>query len=261
MQHRHPIAFTCGLGILTIALASPLDAMAAHSSAIHMSQHMLLILLAAPLLAVARPLSTSMWALPPRYRLLVGAWWARQRSLRAACDLLSAPLPAWIFASGVLWVWHIPAAYNWALLNDYVHVVEHLSFFVSALMLSHWIVDPSGVRTLGHGTSMLLIAAFSMHGNLLGALLTFAPSPLYVTQRFSLDELSALRDQQLAGLIMWVPAGFLQLGAIAWLGWNWLNAFDQHAKSQAFYGAHRPASPPNIQSGIAMDDYPNDDRE
>ena len=232
--------FAAGLAVVALALLSPLDALAGVLFAAHMAQHMLLVMVAAPLLVLGAP------GLP--LTVALGAGWRRRLALlrrHAAVvvgrRLLSRPALAWGMHVGVLWAWHLPVPYQTALADDLVHAAEHASFLGSA-MLFWWVLAR---RRLAPGFAMLYLFAAALQGSALGALLTLAPAPLYPLQAAgsALWGLTPLADQQLAGLVMWVPADLIYLGAAAALFLRWLTSMegDDPWQEQA---AQPPASIP-----------------
>lgn len=216
-------AFALGWLALFVALVSPLHALGGVLFSAHMAQHELLMLVAAPLLVLGRPLLVFFWSLPPAGREAVGSW-IRSRWVSAGWRGATGPLTVWVLHALALWVWHVPALYQAALTSEAVHWLQHASFLGTAALF-WWVLIHGRYGRLGYGLSVLYVFTTSMHSGVLGALLTFAPSlwyPLYA-ERTSGWGLSPLEDQQLAGLVMWVPAGvifiFLGLGLFAaWLG-------------------------------------------
>lgn len=217
-------AFALGWLGLATALLSPLDPLGVHLFAAHMVQHELLVLVAAPLLAVDRPLGAFVWGLPRGVRR---ATWrcvhdgGLQRTVRA----LSRPLTAWSVHAAALWVWHVPALFQRALASGPVHVAQHLSFFVSALLF-WWALLRPGMQRDRCGPATLYVLTTGMHTGALGALLTFARTPWYPAYLATAPAfgITALEDQQLGGLIMWVPAGFVYLAIALVLFSAWLRA-------------------------------------
>ena len=194
----HAAMLTAGL-----ALFGPFDDWATSSSAMHMVQHMLLMVVVAPLAVLARPLV--------QWRALIGpvadpAWRALMQASRYpfACALLHA---------AAIWIWHAPGPYMAAVFNNALHVLEHASFLFTG-WLFWWSVLRAGQREALSAAMALLFTA--MHTGSLGALLTFAGQPLYWR------ESRELWDQQLAGLIMWIPGGTIYLAAAAWAAYRWL---------------------------------------
>jgi putative membrane protein len=208
---RHIATFIAGEIILIIALLSPLDQLAGTLVSAHMLQHGLLVIAAPPLLLLARPGAAFAWSLPgaAQHPTIFMAW----RSLSRLGRLLSRPLPALILHGVTLWIWHAPPLFEAALRNERLHALEHLMFFATALLF--WQALLAAHRSSAIGPALAITFLTLIHTGLLGALLTFAPSPLYdwYDGRTEFWGLSPLEDQQLAGLIMWVPMGLVYIGA------------------------------------------------
>ena len=210
------LRFVLGWSALALALFSPLDAFADRSFALHMVQHELLMLVAAPLLALSRPLEAWSWALPEAARHALApaaAGWQR----------LSAPGTAWTVHAAALWVWHVPMLFGAALASSGLHVLQHACFFFTALLF--WrAVFPRGMRDPG-AAAIALVFTTMLHSSALGLLLTFAPGAWYAGYMAAGPApfgLTALEDQQLGGLVMWVVGGFAYVVAglavvAAWL--------------------------------------------
>ncbi len=215
--------FAAGWLALVVALVSPLDALGGILFSAHMVQHEVLILVAAPLIVLGRPLAPTLWALPRRARDGAGRV-ARSPAFAATWRGLTAPLSVCVLHGLALWIWHLPALYQATLDDDFLHALQHLSFFLTAALFA-WALVHGRFGRLGYGAAVLYVFFTSLHSGVLGALLTFAPRlwyPIY-QERTGAWGLSPLADQQLAGLVMWVPAGvvFLVLGLAlfaAWLG-------------------------------------------
>ncbi len=184
------------------ALFGPLDKWADGSTAWHMVQHMLLILGVAPLAVLARPLVQWRAALGPG----LDAFW------RALHRLSRRPLACALLHAAVLWFWHAPVPYQLALAQPLWHVLAHASFVLSA-WLFWWAVLRPGRGVLAAAGALLFTLT---HTGLLGAWLTFAPRPLYG------EPAGSLSDQQLAGLLMWVPGGLVYGMVGVWAAWRWL---------------------------------------
>ncbi len=217
-------AFALGLATILLALVSPLDALADTLFAAHMSQHLLLILVAPPLLLWGNPIVALLWALPRARRAALLAWW-RASPLRHEWDAISHPAAAWTLHAATLLAWHVPPLFDAALRNDAVHALEHASFLGTALLFWWPVLHPAGRRRLGYGGALLYVFAMFMLGGGLGALLTFTSAVLYAygpgTGAWGL---SPLQDQQLAGLIMWIPAGSIYVLAAVGLVLQWLRS-------------------------------------
>jgi putative membrane protein len=216
--HRWQAAsFGGGLLAIVAALESPLDNLSADLFALHMVQHLLLILVAGPLLVLGAPLAPLFWALPKASRRPLGAWWH-------SIAFLARPAVAFGLHSLALWLWHVPPLYDAALRSRGIHVLEHLTFLTTAVLF-WWAVLHTARRS--HGLSILYLFGLALESTLLGALLTFSSAPWYATHLASAPAwgLTPLEDQQFAGLIMWVPGGGVYLAAAlglfaAWFKWS-----------------------------------------
>jgi putative membrane protein len=208
-------SFLGGVAALFIALISPIDAVGAALFSVHMLQHLLLVVVAAPLLLMSDPLFVSLWALPLQWRRRVGRFWRRATTLRAAWRTLRVAPVAWTVHVAMLWVWHLPSLYESALRNEAVHVLEHSTFFLTALLFWWLLVAPHG-RRLGVGSAMMYLFAAALQCTILGAVMTFARHPWYPSHYATTRAwgLTPLEDQQLAGLLMWIPAGLVYVAAL-----------------------------------------------
>ncbi len=201
-------AFTAAVLCLSFALVWPLEILSGRSFAAHMLQHMLLLSLAPPLLVIAQPLPVLLAALPMTFqRALVRGFRSR---CRGAWAFLARPAVAFTIHGVTIWAWHSPAAFQWALQSNAIHILEHFCFFATA-QLFWWSMLNRGGRTFQrYGTNTLWVLSTLIHTGFLGALLTFARYPLYAyyVERAELDGLlgglTPLEDQQLGGTLMWV---------------------------------------------------------
>jgi putative membrane protein len=210
--------FTAGWLVTAAALMPPLDLFAARSFAAHMTQHELMMAVAAPLLVLGRPLEAWTWALPSAWRsAIVPA--TRWHPLRVTWSFLSDPLAAWTIHAIAVWAWHVPAAFEAALHSTGVHVAQHASFMLTALFF-WWSVFERSRRHTG-GTALASVFTTMMHTGALGALLTFGAALWYPSYDGAYG-LTALEDQQLGGLIMWGPASFAYLAAALVIASRWL---------------------------------------
>lgn len=235
--------YAAGLAALALALLSPLDAFGEALFWVHMVQHLVLILVAAPLVVLGAPLLPLLRVLDAPARRRLGARWNRAWTIPALASALSVPLVAWGLHVGALWAWHLPAAYQAALRDERIHALEHLSFFGTALLFWWAVLQPAGRRRMSYGMSVLYVVTAGMQGGLLGALLTFAGMPLYPAQSAGAAAwgLTPLEDQQLAGLIMWLPAGLVYVSAAAALFVAWLWAEEARVSRVAAVGSALPS--------------------
>jgi putative membrane protein len=214
------IAFGSGCAALALLLLGALDAAAPHSFALHMMQHEGLMLIAAPLLVLGRPLPLFLWALPHGMRLTLGRG-LQSNALRAPWRALTAPLTAWALHALALWAWHAPALFNAALRSPALHEWQHATFLATALLFWHALLRGTHAA---RGMALLYLFTTTIHTGVLGALLALARRPMYVnvpdaTPYFGL---TPLEDQQLGGLIMWVPGALVYVGTALWLLARWI---------------------------------------
>ena len=226
----HHIAFAAGWISLALALVSPLHRLGDVLFSAHMLQHEILLLMAAPLIAAARPGVTLLCVFPRPCRQPLGALVVR---IEKTCviALLMAPLGAFLFHAAALWLWHIPYLYQATLDSDIVHAAQHLSFFLSGVVF--WTaLYGAGRSTMSYGAGVIYVFGTAAHCGALGALLTFSSVvwyPVYA-DRTALWNLSPLQDQQLGGLLMWVPSGLVFILIGCWLFARWLSTSDQRLR-------------------------------
>ena len=223
------IYFTGGWLTLFVALVSPVHAWGRVLFSAHMTQHELLMLVAAPLLVLGRPMIAFMWALPLNWSRRIGAV-AKVNWFQKSWRLLTIPLVAWLIHAIALWMWHVPALFEATLHSELIHTLQHLAFLFSALLF-WWALIHGRRGWMGYGAAVLYVFTTSIHSGLLGALLTFSSSvwyPSYIGLTTSWG-LTPLEDQQLGGLIMWIPAGVVYaIGGLALLA-GWLRESEAHA--------------------------------
>ena len=214
-----------GLGLLSLALAliSPLAWLSEVFFSAHMTQHEILMLVSAPLFCFGRPLIAALWAFPRHWRERSGRF-THRRDVAAAWRALTSPLSAFLLHALALWIWHIPTLFEAALHDAGIHALQHGSFLLTAALF-WWGMMHGRYGRIGYGVAVLYVFLTAVHSSLLGALLTVAPTVWYpwYTAAAVTWQVSALEDQQLAGLLMWVPSGviFIVLGLAlfaAWLG-------------------------------------------
>jgi cytochrome c oxidase assembly factor CtaG/cytochrome c2 len=226
----HSVAFWSGWGTLGVALISPVHALGTVLFAAHMVQHEMLMLVAAPLLVLGRPLPRFLRALPLPWRRQLGTV---GKSLQARWRVLPHPLIAWALHAAALWVWHVPRLFQATLTSELAHACQHLSFFGTALYF-WWALLYGHQKLQGYGVAVLAVFTTALHSSLLGALLTLAPTPWYKAYAHTaMWGLTPLEDQQLGGLIMWIPAGAIYLLAALALSVGWLHAAERQVLRQA----------------------------
>jgi cytochrome c oxidase assembly factor CtaG len=203
------IAFWSGWLTLVGALTSPLHWLGEHLFTFHMIEHEILMAVSAPLLVVANPVGFILWGLPHRGRLIVGRA-MRLPVVTASWRWLSDGGHATLLHGLAIWLWHAPLAFDAAVTNVALHRAQHLSFFLTAVLF-WWSV----LRRSESGAGAWHVFITMLHTSLLGALMALAPRVLYGAQTATAWEwgLTSLEDQQLAGVIMWIPAGTIYAGA------------------------------------------------
>ncbi|QIB51959.1 cytochrome c oxidase assembly protein [Pseudomonas sp. OIL-1] len=208
---RRQLYFWSGWLTLVIALASPLDPLGEQLFAAHMLQHEVMMLITAPLLILSRPGAAMLRGLPRFVGRGTGAL-LRGNGLRWFWSWLATPLVAWLVHFAMLWGWHLPVLFSAGLENTWIHALQHLSFFWVALLFWWALVR---ARQNGSAVGVLYLFTTAVHASVLGALLTFSPEVWYAPYLQTAPEwgLSALEDQQLGGLIMWMPSGLVYVAA------------------------------------------------
>jgi cytochrome c oxidase assembly factor CtaG len=212
--------FAAGLGIILLALSSPIGTYDQALFSLHMTEHLLLTVAAAPLLLLGKPLVPMLWGLPDQERRGAARLLRPHGVLFGACCALARPSVAVALFTITFALWHVPLLYEAAQGQTLLHYTEHILFFTTALLLWWPVVHPGGgARTLGKVAAIGYISIPMLQGTLIGALLTFAQRPFYATYIAAprLTGLSAVEDQQLAGLIMWIPGGLVYGAAVLWL--------------------------------------------
>ena len=207
-------AFVAGLGMLFVALASPLDGLADRSLPIHMAQHLVLLVVVPPLLLAGAPMVPLLRGLPAgRVRAAFGA-------VAALADRLAHPVVGLIALALATWGWHVPAAFELALRDRAWHVAEHASFLGAGLLFWWPVVQPWPSRAHWPRWAIvpyLLLA--DVQNSALAALLIFSDRVFYPTYGIGP---AALDGQALAGLLMWVPMSFAYLVPAAVVTWRLL---------------------------------------
>lgn len=213
--------FATGWLVLFIALLSPLHPLGSVLFSAHMTQHELLMLIAAPLIVLGRPMIAFVWCMPFESRKRAGRIskidWI-QRFWRTVTN----PFVAWAIHALALWIWHAPYLFEATLHSEIVHSLQHSSFLFSALLF-WWALIHGRQGMRGYGAAVLYMFATSIHSGVLGALITFSSSIWYpgYADTTSSWGVTALEDQQLGGLIMWIPAGVVYIvgGLALFAGW------------------------------------------
>jgi cytochrome c oxidase assembly factor CtaG len=223
--------FVVGYTALLVALVSPLHAVGEEFFSVHMVQHLLLSLVAPPLLLLSNSMPILLWALPPGERTTLGRLVGQPGPMRSVMRGLTHPLVAWWLFVGTQWLWHQPVAYQWALEYRWAHYVEHISFFVTAVLFWWPVIGAPPLHSaLGYPARLAYTFLAWLPNSFLGAGISLSRGPLYpfYVRAAMANGTDASVDQQLAGLIMWVPGDLLFAIILILL----LVAFMQHEERQ-----------------------------
>jgi cytochrome c oxidase assembly factor CtaG len=229
-------SFCIAIVSLILALLSPFDKYADSLQSAHMVQHLVLILVAPPLLIYAQLHRAVPWAIPHYYRRGIAMRVSHSPALTRLASALTSPKSAFALHALALLAWHLPAPYEAAAANDGIHALEHASFLFTALLFWWGLMAPSPFRRLSDALSIPYVVGMSFIGSLIGAVLTFASVPIYDSYLTTtvIAGLTPLEDQQIAGLIMWIPGGLAYLVLAAALFIKWMNRLSAEQ-------AHSPA--------------------
>jgi cytochrome c oxidase assembly factor CtaG len=232
LQRSRATIFAVGYTALLVALISPLHAVGEEYFSVHMVQHLLLTLVAAPLLLLSNSMPVILWGLPRDERVGLGRLVGRPGPTRSALRWLTHPLVAWWLFVGTQWFWHQPTFYQWALENRWAHYAEHIVFFGTAVLFWWPVIGAAPLRSpLNYPARLAYTFLAWMPNSLLGAGITLSRGPLYpfYVDWSAAHGVDAAFDQQLAGLIMWLPGDALFVTILLLL----LVAYLRHEERQA----------------------------
>jgi putative membrane protein len=222
-------AFVAGLAAIVVAIGSPLDGWADQLQWAHMVQHVLLLLVAPPLLALAQPWNRMWRGLPLGLRREVAHEVTRGRwseGLWRTARFLGDPVPSWLLFSMTLVIWHVPFAYDATLRTPLVHAAEHALFFGTGLLFWTRVIDSPPWRSpLADSARAVYVASAMVVGWLLAIVLALSTSPLYAPYAAEASRpggITALADQQLAAGVMWVPGSIPLAIATMFAVYHWL---------------------------------------
>jgi putative membrane protein len=227
---RQSILLALGWLSLLIALNSPIHSLGEVLFWVHMIQHEVLLLITAPLFVLGNVLQILLAAFPRKIGASFGSL-LRETEFHAAFRFFSRPLPAWCLGAAGLWVWHIPYLFDATLRSDAVHAAQHLTFLATSFFFWASLLDARGSHS-SYGVSILYLFGTAIQTTFLGVLLTYSARPWYSPYNFTAPQLgyNALQDQQIGGLIMWVPAGAVFTVVALCLIPAWLRSSDaRHA--------------------------------
>jgi cytochrome c oxidase assembly factor CtaG len=237
-SHRVHVDLSTALywgGWLSLAgsLVSPLHWLGEHLFTFHMIEHEIIMAVSAPLLVLANPVGTLLWGLPHRSRVRAGRV-MRHKVVGTSWNWLSQGGHATLLHAIAIWAWHAPVLFDAAVTNVAVHRLQHLSFFLSAVLF-WWSV----FRRSETGVAAWHVFITMLHTSVLGALMALAPRVLYGAQTATAASfgLTPLEDQQLAGVIMWVPAGTIYAGAALALAAIWIKRAGERTRHGDVAGA------------------------
>lgn len=201
------LAFCCGWVAALAVLVPPVDTWAATLFSAHMFQHEMLMLVAAPLMVVGRPVLPVLWALPDPWRARA-ADAPPARALARVWNQATLPSVAWLLHGLIVWGWHLPVLYEAAVRSEGIHALQHAMFAGTAVCF-WWGLIYGRYGRVGYGVSVLYVFSTLVHTGVLGALFTLSRTPYYqlYVERGTAAGVDVLVDQQLAGLYMWIPAG------------------------------------------------------
>jgi putative membrane protein len=247
------VAFGLGIAVVTAALLPPIETLAHELFAVHMLQHIMLFLIGAPLLAAGAPTLVVPKAFPGFARRI-----NRRVRRRLPRPDVPATVPLLVITGAALhvvalWAWHTPVLYDAALANGWLHALEHLSFVVPAMIFWTGLLHPARKRRLSSGMGVLAIWLLLAQGGIVSALLVFSDQPLYVYT--GAHGLTAMEDQQLGGVLMWMPGSIVYgiAGIATFL--QWFRAME--GRERGYFGAETTiARAPDPAPGHASDPPP-----
>ncbi len=204
-------SYYTGLAVLLLSIESPLDRLGEHHFSMHMVQHNIVMMLIPPLLLLGAPTVPMLRGMPRWLRRRVVTPVLRSPVARAVWRGLTFPVVAVVTFTLLQWLWHlVPGWYDAALNNDLLHLFQHFTFFAVSMIFWWNIIDPKPLRSrIPMGFRIVYFYAAMIPKHILAALITFAPEPLYETYTRAVLFLpfNPKQDQEIAGLLMWVPFG------------------------------------------------------
>jgi cytochrome c oxidase assembly factor CtaG len=221
--------------VLALALVSPLDALAEQLFSAHMTQHVLLAVVAPPLIVAGAPVTAALWLIPATARKRLVRWIKRLGWPVAIWGSLTAPMLAWALHAVAMWSWHVPRLYTFALNDRVAHAAEHLSFAGTASLMWWGFLYPRRSRRAAYALGIGALFFTMLHSGALGALLTLSHRvwfPLHAAGEAAFG-ITPLEDQQLAGLVMWILGGLLYLAAMSVLFMAWMQAAERRDAIEA----------------------------
>ncbi len=223
-------------GLLTgvLSVVSPIDRLGEHHFFMHMVQHELIMIVAIPLILLGAPTTPILRGMPRWLRIDVVGAFAGEPAVRWVWRGLTQPLVALAISQGVIVAWHLfPGWYNQAVEHDSIHYLQHFSFAFGSLLFWWNIIDPAPLKApMGYLLRIVYVLAGTTAQSAIAAMITLADQPLYdvyVTARPIFD-MSPLSDQELGGLVMWVPGQMIHLGVMGALFGVWALKSEQRQR-------------------------------
>lgn len=232
LDSKRVYAGVAGFAALYIALAGPFDAFATEAFWLHMVQHLVIGLIAVPLLLLASPMPAYLWAMPETVRMGAGELLRSEGLIRRSIQWLTDPKVTVPLYVGTLYFWHAPPFFSAALENQYVHYFQHLSFFVTAALFWWPIIGPAPVRSkLSYPQRLLYLLLVVTPSAALASIITMSRSVIYENYLSSPMHwnMTALEDQTMGGLILWIPGNALYLAALTAIFFTWASKESQKA--------------------------------
>ncbi len=228
--------------MLTIALISPFHQLAERLLTAHMIEHEMIMAVAAPLVILSRPLVAFIWATPIGVRRWCGSL-VGLRPVVAVLAVVADASAATALHIGTVFAWHAPRLFDAAIEVPALHKLQHVSFLATALLF-WWAVLRLPSRQ--HGSAALHLFAIMMAMSLLGALLTLAPHAVYAAYSSPRLGFTALQDQQLAGLMMWIPGCAVYAVATLALLASWIRSSGRALRASHYQAAGPIEARPNF---------------
>lgn len=239
-------SYFAGLALLVTAIESPLDRLAEEYLSFHMIQHELMMTVAVPLILLGAPTTPTLRGMPRWLRLGVIRRLARRPEVRLAYGWITHPVVAIGAMTALLWAWHLaPGWYDASVRNAFVHDLQHISMAGVAVLFWWNVIDPRPRRArLAYIPRVLYVFAAGVPRQFLAAMLTFAEEPLYEVYRVAAGTvaLTPADDQQLGGLIMWVPGGMMYLAIMGIIFGVWAHKSEQAQRASEAQLEHARAA-------------------
>ena len=221
-----------GFFFLILALAGPFDVFAYQAFWPHMVQHLLLSMVAAPLLLISNPLPVFLWTLPRLMREGAGELLRPRGKIQNILRLIIRPRVTLPFYILILYAWHVPDLFTMAITNSLVHYLQHFTFFLSAILFWWPIIGPAPIRSkLNYPQRLIYLVSVITPTALIAAIITLSTGVIYdhylSTSRHW--QISALEDQTIAGIIMWIPGNLVYLASLTIIFFTWANKEEKQA--------------------------------